>query len=416
MFPVVRGTTIISNLLDRLEPLEPNNYIIALGKGSLQFIGSPNGYKAIGTHRPPALEEFLVNLTRSKTHKSHLRIRFGASGSFVAWSNTVWICSKVPPQLILRLQLISSYSCKKNNTTKGVFKDEPLDDVQWHSNGSFYAKKGNNDIWSFSAYSVSSAWYEMWEGLGIDERSSTIAKELAHVTISPYSKKGETFAFIKKTEPGKEPPFIVHFEGEQRHSNFTVDESNTTPPPKRYPRLDNLDGRDFRLAISKKTRQRPTNDSWDLGLNKGEGLLVLRDMRRHIGWVHGSWIDFCDNKGDQDPKAAYARFMEDLDKMFIQGQLQEFPAMKSYVDDCTKVECKPQKQDESLLGICIHDLLALLEGSGRFSYEWLKEGRNLWHPDRFARFCKPEEAERLKPMAEQMFVMHGTLMDKCTRR
>lgn len=46
MFPVVRGTTIISNLLDRLEPLEPNNYIIALGKGSLQFIGSPNGYKA----------------------------------------------------------------------------------------------------------------------------------------------------------------------------------------------------------------------------------------------------------------------------------------------------------------------------------------------------------------------------------
>lgn len=90
--------------------------------------------------------------------------------------------------------------------------------------------------------------------------------------------------------------------------------------------------------------------------------------------------------------------------------------MKSYVHDCTKVECKPQKQDESLLGICVHDLLALLEGSGRFSYEWLKEGRNLWHPDRFAQFCKPEEAERLKPMAEEMFVMYGILMDECARR
>lgn len=45
---------------------------------------------------------------------------------------------------------MSSYSCTKYNATKGVFKDGTLDDVQWHSNGSFYAKKGDSDVWSFS--------------------------------------------------------------------------------------------------------------------------------------------------------------------------------------------------------------------------------------------------------------------------
>ncbi|KAF5847538.1 hypothetical protein GGP41_000288 [Bipolaris sorokiniana] len=316
MSPVLRDTTIIPTILNSLEPLEPNTYTIALSTGSDQFIGSPNGYKAlpwdvtpdsfffklelisgectyrIGTHRPPALEEFLKNSTKSKTYTSHLWIWFGASDSFVARSKTVWICSKVPPQLTSRLRQMSSYSCTKYNATKGVFKDGTLDDVQWHSNGSFYAKKGDSD----------------------------------HVIISPYLEKGETFAFIKKTEPGKEPPFIIHFEWEQRHSNLiqesgaskcstlsaspldrdldrmaasnSFDENNATTTPKRYPQLENLDSRDFRFAISK-TCRRPTNDLWDLDLNKGEKLLVLRDMGRGwhiamkkkglIGWVHGSW-------------------------------------------------------------------------------------------------------------------------------
>ncbi|EUC40629.1 hypothetical protein COCMIDRAFT_9530 [Bipolaris oryzae ATCC 44560] len=316
-------------MLSRLEPLDPNNYIMALSAGSDQFIGSPNGYKAtyipsdvlyplftglvkritwaslrcipnsfffelelidgrfacrIGTHIPPALTDFLLNFMKSKTHLPYLRIRYGANDSFVAWSKKVWIYSKVPPQLIVRLQQISSYSNTKYNVTKG-----------------------DGDVgWSFAAYSVSSAWYEMWADLEMDERASIIAEELAHVTISPYSEKGETFAFIKKTIPGIEPPFIVHFEGEQTYSNFTFDKNNTTAPPKRYPRLENLDDRDFRVAISKKKiRRRRTNDPWDLDLKKGEKLLVLRDMEP-------PGLTFWDDKVDQDPKAAYARFMEDL--------------------------------------------------------------------------------------------------------
>jgi hypothetical protein len=46
MSSVLPDTAIISAALDRLEPLEPDKYIIAFGSYSEQFIGTPNGYKA----------------------------------------------------------------------------------------------------------------------------------------------------------------------------------------------------------------------------------------------------------------------------------------------------------------------------------------------------------------------------------
>lgn len=182
---------------------------------------------------------------------------------------------------------------------------------------------------------------------------------------------------------------------------------------------------DFRWAFSKKSGRPHQNDTWELELTEGEGIKVVRDMGRDwytavnasgtIGWVHGSWINFADKEVHQDTKPGYTRFAEDLKKLLVPGELQEFPKMKSYIDECTRPECSATRQDTSSLGICVHDLQSLLNGSGRFSYEWLKEGRNLWHPDRFARFCHPEAVERLKPLAEQMFVMYGIFMENFLR-
>jgi hypothetical protein len=87
--------------------------------------------------------------------------------------------------------------------------------------------------------------------------------------------------------------------------------------------------------------------------------------------------------------------------------------MTKYVDECTRAGCQPLKEDVSGLGICTHDLLVLLQASGKYSYGWLKEERNVWHPDRYARFCHPDHVERLRLQAEQMFVMYGILMEDC---
>jgi hypothetical protein len=56
-------------------------------------------------------------------------------------------------------------------------------------------------------------------------------------------------------------------------------------------------------------------------------------------------------------------------------------------------------------------LEVLLRGSGSFSYEWLKEERNRWHPDRFRQLCDPGRSGALKLKAQQLFVLYGVLME-----
>lgn len=175
-------------------------------------------------------------------------------------------------------------------------------------------------------------------------------------------------------------------------------------------------------ATSKKAGRPNPRDTRELKLNKGERIKILQDMGRNWfiaqssnkmeGWVHGSWLDFGNGKSRADAKATYARFQQDMRKLLIPGRLHNFPCISDYTDACIKDECKPLGNG-SLLGICVHNLQALLMGSGTYSYEWLKEERNVWHPDKFARYCQADHKERLRPNAQELFVLYGVLMDKC---
>jgi hypothetical protein len=144
----------------------------------------------------------------------------------------------------------------------------------------------------------------------------------------------------------------------------------------------------------------------------GRDWYIARNQSGIRGWAHHSWLDFGDMKPHADPGCAYRRFESDMRRILIPGQLQSFPSVPNYMDSCTKSICAQLVQDTAL-GMCIHNLQVLLEGSERYSYEWLKEERNVRHPDKFARFCQPQHKERLKVTAQELFVMYGTLMDKC---
>jgi methylenetetrahydrofolate dehydrogenase (NADP+)/methenyltetrahydrofolate cyclohydrolase/formyltetrahydrofolate synthetase len=272
--------------------------------------------------------------------------------------------------------------------------------------------------------------------------------------LSPHAENGETFVFIKKLSTGLDAPFVVGFEGEPLHSNLEDasdapipsdfrsgslinNESSQTPStlpivndgsPTSDQRMQHMarspeEPVPFQWATAKKSGRPHGADAWEAELRKGEKIKVIRDMGRDWfvvvdrkgvkGYVHGSWIDFGDRAVHKDSKVAYGQFQGDLQRLLIPGQLQRFPAMTSYVDECTKPDCQSLKENVSSLGICVHDLLVLLQGSGKYSYEWLKEGRNVWHPDRFARFCHSDQMEGLKLKAEQMFVMYGILMEVC---
>ncbi|KAH6870468.1 hypothetical protein BKA58DRAFT_177293 [Alternaria rosae] len=454
---------IITATLGRLEPLPPDNYMIALSHDSDQFIGTPDGYSAtylptslfnavgqgqgqgqglakkitwvsygsrpgswfyvwerkdgttesaVGPRIPPALQSFVHTIQGSEALKSGLRVQLGAADSWVAWSGTAWACANIPTQLEAKLREGSSGTLEGKGIINGSLRGaRTLDNVQFHANGSFYIKSGDRHIWNFQAKLVSLEWNKLWKGLERDERTRKINKELAYVFISPHAENGETFVFIKKHSVGLDAPFVVGFEGEHVHTNM---EYSTPEQRMRHISRKSEEPIPFQWATVKKSGRPHRADAWEVELRKGDKVKVIRDEGRDWfvaidrkgvkGWVHGSWIEFGDRTVHKDSKAAYSLFEQDLQMLLIPGQ--HFPAMTSYVDECTEPDCQPLKEAGSSLGICVHDLLALLSGSGKYTYKWLKETRNFWHPDRFARFSNVDQNK-----AEQMFVMYGILME-----
>lgn len=232
--------------------------------------------------------------------------------------------------------------------------------------------------------------------------------------MNGHAPTSDTFAFIKKQKTG-EAPFILHFAEEPIHARLSK------PVDQRLVYLDSIPTAIFRWAVTVKAG-RSHDDPWELNLKKGQKVKVIKeeernwyvavDQKGHRGFVHGTYLDFSERKKSNEPQTAWKRFEDDTDKMFGSRTITNFPNMRDYMDVCTSPACQVRKQDPSLLGICHHDLEELLRGSGQYSPVWLNDERNMSHPDRFARFCMPEHAERLKVKAQELFVLYGVLMEQ----
>jgi hypothetical protein len=68
------------------------------------------------------------------------------------------------------------------------------------------------------------------------------------------------------------------------------------------------------------------------------------------------------------------------------------------------------KSDAQGLRACKHDVERLLRASGLYSYEWLRQERIRWHPDRFGRLCEERWREEGRRLAEEMFKTIDILM------
>lgn len=160
-------------------------------------------------------------------------------------------------------------------------------------------------------------------------------------------------------------------------------------------------------------------DLWELDLQKGQKVQIVRyvgnewyvaqDRRGNAGYVHGSRLDFKKVRKQADAREAYARWAEDIEKQLKFGTLRAFPDISLYMNACTKETCQPLKKKD--VKICMHDLHRLLRGSGKYSEKFLKEHRNKFHPDTFARYCHPDHAKELTRKAEELFVTIGMLID-----
>ncbi|KAF9728780.1 hypothetical protein PMIN03_011702 [Paraphaeosphaeria minitans] len=448
----------ISGALTALEPLGADQYCIAFGPGATQFCGTPKGYSTTqlprkvvndllsgnikkvlhasfgnnansyfftyemrdGTiaHRagsgiPAGLRFFVDRISSaSKERASSLRVQLGASRSYVAWSNSRWISRGIPESLLAVLYHLSSPDFDEANGSQGLLMSGTIDNIAWHDSSSWYFKSGSaHEELRTSMEIIKNAWYSLMHA------------NLAYVAIDPHSPTGGTFAFVEKTQDGREPNFVLRCEPEDTVSRL----HSKQDPPSVHTQVINVPKKSegllmFQWAVSKYTGCSHARDTWELELKKGERVKVLKYMgndwffvenrRNEHGWVHKSWLDFQQMTPHVDPRKAYARFTVDVEKMFKAGNIRMFPVLNLYMNACTKDTCSPLKTDPHYLGICHHDLHELMRGSGDYSLDTLKTERNKWHPDRFARFCHPHHRETLREKAQALFVLFGVLMEK----
>jgi hypothetical protein len=91
--------------------------------------------------------------------------------------------------------------------------------------------------------------------------------------------------------------------------------------------------------------------------------------------------------------------------------LTSFPYLPNAITVCALPSCTMLKSDSDSIHACQHDVEKLLRASGFYSYEWLRQERLRWHPDRFGRLCEESWREPGKRMAGEMFKMIHSLME-----
>jgi hypothetical protein len=88
-----------------------------------------------------------------------------------------------------------------------------------------------------------------------------------------------------------------------------------------------------------------------------------------------------------------------------------FPYLPGSLTTCALPACKMLKLEENSIHACHHDVERLLRASGLYNYEWLRQERLRWHPDRFGRLCAEEWRETGKKLAGEMFKLMSVLME-----
>jgi hypothetical protein len=92
--------------------------------------------------------------------------------------------------------------------------------------------------------------------------------------------------------------------------------------------------------------------------------------------------------------------------------LTTFPYLPNTITTCALTACSILKSEPDTIHACQHDVEKLLRASGLYSYEWLRQERLRWHPDRFGRLCHEDWRETGKSLAGEMFKLMSALIEE----
>ena len=92
--------------------------------------------------------------------------------------------------------------------------------------------------------------------------------------------------------------------------------------------------------------------------------------------------------------------------------LTTFPSLPAPLTICAIPVCVIYKASPGSLRACKHDVERFFRASGLYGYEWLRQERIRWHPDRFGRLCEEGYREEGRRVAEEMFKVLGVLIEE----
>ncbi|KAH7130211.1 hypothetical protein B0J11DRAFT_430713 [Dendryphion nanum] len=459
----------LAAVLRNLQPLSKGQYFTAFGPDGRFFFGTPNGYAAkglpteiiqrilsgsvrkvvyasfsdhpevwfvayeaisgpsyeLGDASPPVLDRYVSSLLVPKQLPNQpmpfVRVQFGASHSFIAWSKRSWMYHNVPTS-VQRFLKHQSHN-EKTKPCRGNFNTDCPFTIAFHHDGSFFAlgtKFLPKHATRMNRYHVYNLVQDEPLDLGLRRlcQKQTYTHLDLHFAIDPFRPCADNYVVIKAQNFGQDDDFMVCLAPQT--PVFRVSPLDTSIQMNKAPKTYQW------AVVTRRGRPHPA-DTWELILDPGSRVKVIDDLGKEwfhaeardgrIGYVHKSWLKFDKEKDlGSKPHGAYHDFKIETTQFFLSplGSARAFPNIVQHLRQtktCENEACKHVKQTVDGLGICHHDLERLLRGADTYSYAFLKDERNKWHPDKFARLCHPNHREELTKKAECVFVFVGLLMD-----
>lgn len=346
-----------------------------------------------GASTPPTLQEILKGLTPT----SHLRVFFGPDSSFIAWSPGFIRWSGLP---------LGLEACLQSWLTPSGWKSGPPRLATWGRKDAFFALSEYGDA-KFSV-GVGDKWPLYAETL--DEWGAESGFEwasLAYISLDPVI-KDQFFAIRQdRTWAGS-----IDDECEEALESFASNFFHRSKSKKSKPKASANEGsrvnngseaRDMvpdaatQATYEKWATEVATSFAMALAANGGAKAKPPKKLQVR----------------SQTPKPTIPSAIAGSPKGKL---LTQFPYLPATITMCRLASCTPAKADPDGLRACKHDVERLYRASGLYSFEWLRQERIRWHPDRFGRLCEENWRDKGRKLAEEMFKMIDSLISDLDRQ
>lgn len=387
------------------------------GKNSLRW----------GSNIPPRLQAILTKTW----HSPHLRAFLGPNDSFIIWHPDLIRWANLPVNLEDALQ---------SWLTPSGWRVGPPRMLTWGPEGAFFAmseygdvvyRLGDGDAWEIYKETVEEwkaekafSWNQVafialdpstpdqfiairndgsWAGAMDDEQEDaleTFALNFFARAKSKHKSRASTSSFFDEPSNGSGPkhrskPSTSSFQGDNPTNPQSAPSPQPTKPDPATKALYEKWSRDtealFAAATSALTSAKP----------KAPRKLQVRSQSNTSSTSSSS------TSPATPLKPTSSSLSNPPSKL-----LTSFPYLPATITICALTACALLKAEQDSIHACQHDVERFLRASGLYSYEWLRQERLRWHPDRFGRLCEERWRETGEKMAGEMFKLLGVLIEE----